>query len=90
MGDHWRKALSRKYEFEYVSLAYSGVRNLHDDEIRFAQRVTAIVGGNGVGKSTLAHAIVDVVLGRKVRNAIRINGLRVECRVEEFRFSESR
>lgn len=63
MDDHWRKALSRRYELEYVSLAFSGVRCLHDDQIRFSPGVTAIVGSNGVGKSTLAHAIIDVLSG---------------------------
>lgn len=78
MGDHWRKALSRKYELEYVSLAYAGVRNLHDDEIRFARGVTAIVGGNGVGKSTLAHAIVDVLSGNVGVAALQDNGARLD------------
>jgi len=61
--DHWRKALNRKYLLEYVSLDYSGLRSLRDDQIKFSPGITAIVGGNGVGKSTLAHAIVDVLSG---------------------------
>lgn len=47
----------------YVRLQYSGLRSLHDDSISFSNGITAIVGGNGVGKSTLAHAAVDVLAG---------------------------
>lgn len=77
MNDHWRKALSRKYELEYVSLAFSGVRCLYDDQIRFSPGVTAIVGGNGVGKSTLAHAIIDVLSGSEGLVALRENEARI-------------
>jgi hypothetical protein len=62
-ADHWRRALARNYEVRYERLDYRGLRSLHDDSISFAKGITAIVGGNGVGKSTLAHAAVDVLAG---------------------------
>lgn len=55
--------MARNYAVRYERLDYRGLRSLHDDSIAFAKGITAIVGGNGVGKSTLAHAAVDVLAG---------------------------
>lgn len=60
-GDHWRKVFLRTYSVRYLRLQFSGVRGLRDDTVHFSSGITAIVGGNGVGKSTLAHAVADVL-----------------------------
>ncbi|MDQ0035439.1 putative ATPase [Variovorax boronicumulans] len=62
-ADHWRATFKRKYPLSYLGLNYSGIRSLVDSQIKFSPGITAIVGGNGVGKSTLAHAIADVLAG---------------------------
>lgn len=62
-NDHWRRALARDYPVQYSSFSFKGLRCLQDGVITFAKGITAIVGGNGVGKSTLAQAIVDVLAG---------------------------
>jgi len=62
-NDYWRKVFLRQYPCQYLSLRYSGLRPLCDSEITFSPGITAIVGGNGVGKSTLMHAIADVLAG---------------------------
>src|SRR5688500_288853 len=61
--DHWRRAFARNYPVQYSTFEFKGLRCLHDGVITFAKGITAIVGGNGVGKSTLAQAIVDVLAG---------------------------
>src|SRR5690606_5304531 len=61
LNDHWKKALKRQYPVRLESLTYSGLRCLQDDSIEFANGITVIVGSNGVGKSTLAHATADVL-----------------------------
>lgn len=75
--DHWRKALAREYPVRYERLRYSGLRSLHDDEIVFENGITAIVGGNGVGKSTLAHAAVDVLGGLDGVQALSVRSVRL-------------
>lgn len=62
-NDHWRRAFARAYSVRYEALNFVGLRSLADDSVSFAKGITAIIGGNGVGKSTLAHAIVDVLAG---------------------------
>lgn len=62
-GDYWRSTYQRAYPIRYASLQYSGLRNHEDDTVGFSRGITAIVGGNGVGKSTLAHAIVEAIAG---------------------------
>lgn len=61
--DHWKDALRRDYALRYERLKFKGLRCLHDGELLFSRGITAIVGGNGVGKSTLAQAAVEVLGG---------------------------
>ena len=77
-SDYWRAALRRDYAFNYSRLEYSGIKCLHDDSLTFAKGITAIVGGNGVGKSTLAHAVVDVLAGAEGLPQLRENALRLD------------
>ena len=75
--DHWRTLFKRNYNFKLTSLAYSGLKVLHDGEIQFSPGITAIVGGNGVGKSTLVHAVVEVLSGKHGEPALHDNENRI-------------
>lgn len=69
--DHWRDAWRRDYVLRYERLDFKGLRCLHDGELFFSRGITAIVGGNGVGKSTLAQAAVEVLGGAMGIGALR-------------------
>ena len=62
-GDYWRAALAKDYEVKIEHLKYEGVRCLEDGAAIFSRGITAIVGGNGVGKSTLARATIEILKG---------------------------
>lgn len=55
-ADHWRTLSRRAYVTRYDRLEFNGIAGLADGILTFHPGITAIVGGNGVGKSTLAHA----------------------------------
>lgn len=76
-ADHWRGALNRDYQLSYDSLQYTDLRSLHDGKVDFAKGLTVIVGGNGVGKSTLVHAAVDVLTGPNEIAAVKKHGRRL-------------
>ena len=59
--DHWRRALSRLYPTNLGNLQFDSLQSFRDATITFAPGITAIVGGNGVGKSTLIAAIVEIL-----------------------------
>src|SRR5437899_9561719 len=56
--DTWRRALSRPYRAFYKHIAFSGVAKLGNGEVPVKSGVTVMVGGNGVGKSTLMGALL--------------------------------
>lgn len=83
-GDYRRTALKRKYSLSLDSLQFSGVRCLRDDSIAFANGITVIVGGNGVGKSTLAYA--TAIVANRARgseqldeHSARLNGAQLQA-----------
>lgn len=70
-GDYWRTTFARNYSCQYTSLDYVDVRVLYDSTISFSKGITAVVGGNGVGKTTLAQAIVEALAGEEGVAALR-------------------
>lgn len=86
--DHWRKVFSRAYAYQYRALEFSGLKPLRDGTVTFSPGITAIVGGNGVGKTTLAHAVADVLAGEAGVAALRDNQARLDgcslCATLEF------
>jgi predicted ATPase len=62
-NDFWRKVFKRGYSVRLDSLQYNELRGFENGSIQFKPGITAIVGGNGVGKSTLAHATIEVLGG---------------------------
>lgn len=61
-GDDWRVIYRREYA-EYVhTISLVGSQTVEDATIKLGKGIVAVVGGNGVGKSTFAHAIAEGLL----------------------------
>jgi predicted ATPase len=62
-NDHRRHVYENenKYGKRITSLQFSGLQGIGRGEINFSGGVTALCGANGVGKSTLLHAILKLV-----------------------------
>lgn len=58
VSDTWRKALARPYKPFYKHISYAGITKLGSGQVSFTPGLTAMVGGNGVGKSTLMSAVL--------------------------------
>jgi len=66
------------------SLNFTGIRCLRDDTIQFSKGITAIVGGNGVGKSTLAYASALIAnqargMDQIVEHSARLDGAQLRA-----------
>ncbi|MBX8620931.1 AAA family ATPase [Pseudomonas glycinae] len=61
-GDDWRRLYQRNYTERVQSISISNSQTIEDASISLGKGIVALVGGNGVGKSTFAHAIVEGLL----------------------------
>src|SRR5579859_22445 len=61
IDDHWRHAFSRTYKTRFTEVTVNNLRCLANATIGFSSGLTAIIGANGVGKSTLAAAITELL-----------------------------
>lgn len=61
ISDHWRHLLERVYPTRLESLEFRSLSFFSPDKLSFSPGITALVGGNGVGKSTLIAAIVELL-----------------------------
>jgi predicted ATPase len=59
--DTWRKVFTRAYTSRLTRVSFEGLQSLNDSDIHFRSGITAIVGANGVGKSTLLAAVADLL-----------------------------
>jgi predicted ATPase len=59
--DHWRRTFDRTYPTRIESFSFESLPSFHDGALSFSPGITALVGGNGVGKSTLIAAIVEIL-----------------------------
>ncbi len=59
--DHWRRASTRTYPTRLDSITFEALSCLADGAVTFSSGITAIVGGNGVGKSTLIAAVAELL-----------------------------
>lgn len=59
--DHWRHVFSKSYPTKFSEIAYKNLYCLADGKITFSAGISAIVGGNGVGKSTLVASIAQLL-----------------------------
>lgn len=58
-NDFWRTTFSRAYPERLQSIALERSKAIADTKIGLPAGIVALVGGNGVGKSTFAHAIAE-------------------------------
>jgi energy-coupling factor transporter ATP-binding protein EcfA2 len=61
--DNWRRVFRRGYPTRLKHMSFKNLFCLSDATITFSGAINAIVGSNGVGKSTLLAAIVDLLAG---------------------------
>lgn len=90
--DTWQKVYARQYPSKLNDVSFEGVQCLRDGTVHFRSAITAIVGGNGVGKSTLLAAIADVLGGTNAEDTIRplrLKGSRVKGAIEHDGQSQS-
>lgn len=63
-ADHWRRACKRGGYIRVEKIAFTNAIGLGTGEIAFRGGLTAICGGNGVGKSTLLEVAELAIAGR--------------------------
>src|SRR5580700_4081419 len=61
--DHWRHVFLRTYPTRFTAVSVGNLKVLADSTINFSAGINAIVGGNGVGKSTVVAAITQLLAG---------------------------
>jgi predicted ATPase len=71
-ADYWRGLYKRHFPTGVQHLSYEDIAGIGKGEIRFSGGITAICGGNGVGKTTLLEAVLkslDLSQGRVLGSA---------------------
>ncbi len=61
IDDHWRHTYLRTYKTRFTEVSVNNLGGLANSTIRFSSGLSAIVGANGVGKSTLVAAITQLL-----------------------------
>lgn len=57
----WKALYRRNYRTALTRIAYQSLSCLEDDEVEISASITAIVGLNGIGKSTLLAAVAELL-----------------------------
>jgi predicted ATPase len=70
LDDHWRHVCERPSPTRLDSVSFEGLSCLRDGTIHFRSGINAIVGANGVGKSTLLAAIAELLAGKPTTDAL--------------------
>lgn len=70
LDDHWRHATTQQSPSRLDSFSFERLPGLQDGTIHFRSGINAIVGGNGVGKSTLLAAIAELLTGEAIKDAL--------------------
>lgn len=73
VGDNWRNLYEKSYKFKLSKITYESLKGLGTGNIEFLGGITAICGGNGVGKSTLLNAISSVLSSERLTKFKSIN-----------------
>ena len=61
--DHWRHIYRRRYSTRFANISFENLLCFSNATLNFSAGLSAIVGGNGVGKSTIAAAIAELLEG---------------------------
>jgi energy-coupling factor transporter ATP-binding protein EcfA2 len=59
--DHWRHVFLRTYPTRFTAATLTNLKVPADSTVNFSAGINAIVGGNGVGKSTVVAAITELL-----------------------------
>lgn len=80
--DHWRTAYKRKYEIMVDSLSFDGLRGFENGSLAIRNGITALCGGNGVGKTTLLNAILAILSpdDYNTSKALKLEGCELFCK----------
>lgn len=60
-ADHWRHVYEKPFKIKINKVGFSNLKGFGSGSIDFEGGITAICGGNGVGKTTLLNAISSVL-----------------------------
>jgi energy-coupling factor transporter ATP-binding protein EcfA2 len=95
--DHWRHVFARHYRTKVTEVHFKDLFCLANGSVNFSGGISAIVGPNGVGKSTLIAAIADLmanedspietglqrrVCGSEVGGTVLVDGTEVHLHVQ--------
>ena len=86
-ADYWRAIYQKAYQVGVRRVVFQNVIGWNKGEVQFTGGISAVCGGNGVGKSTLLEAILkslDVSQGR----AIGSSSARFDCAVLDVEASQ--
>ncbi|WP_019418980.1 ATP-dependent nuclease [Paenibacillus sp. OSY-SE] len=66
VGDYWRNLYEKPFKFKVSRIVYGNLKGIGAGDVEFSGGITAICGGNGVGKSTLLNAISSVLSSERL------------------------
>jgi hypothetical protein len=75
----WTAVSRRSYSTAIGSLDYEGIRGIGTGQLNFSGGITAIVGANGVGKSTILAAIYAAIAGEAPDDALAMRQKILPC-----------
>ena len=59
--DHWRRVFAREYPTRFARISPRDLLCLADSPIEFSAGISAVIGSNGVGKSTLVAGVAELL-----------------------------
>ncbi|MDQ0659480.1 ATP-dependent endonuclease [Paenibacillus sp. W2I17] len=65
-GDYWRELYNKPFKFKVSKVFFQNLKGVGSGNVDFLGGITAICGGNGVGKSTLLNAISSVLSSERL------------------------
>jgi predicted ATPase len=88
--DHWRRLIERTYPTRLESITFEQLPFLANDTLQFSPGITVLVGGNGVGKSTLITAIAEILSNGSLDSEIERMDMLVSSKTQATAFVQNR